>query len=92
MISLTRFEARLLELLPNLPLTVDRVALPETDNVVSAAAEREGRTPTGPLEGRNDVVRAIYGYCQGRYPGIGANTWLPIASFSPRCSLSAWRI
>ena len=45
--GVARFEARLLELLPNPPLTVDQVTLLETDNVVSAAAEREGRTLTG---------------------------------------------
>jgi len=70
MISLTRFEARLLELLPNLPLIVDRVALPETDNVVSAAAEREGRTPTG-FGIRPRTFDAISPTCLWRYRAAG---------------------
>jgi NADH dehydrogenase len=42
-----KLQARVLQLLPNAPLTVDQVLLLEHDNVVSAAAEAEGRTLVG---------------------------------------------
>jgi len=44
---LAKLQARLLQLLPKAPLTVDQVLLLERDNVVSAAAEAEGRTLAG---------------------------------------------
>ncbi len=42
--ALARLEAQFLQLLPNPLLTVDQVKLLETDNVVSAKAEADGRT------------------------------------------------
>jgi NADH dehydrogenase len=42
--GLARFQAKALSILPNPPLTADQVELLKTDNVVSEAAEREGRT------------------------------------------------
>jgi uncharacterized protein YbjT (DUF2867 family) len=42
-----KLQARVLQMLPNAPLTVDQVLLLERDNVVSAAAEAEGRTLAG---------------------------------------------
>lgn len=44
---IARMQASVLELLPGKLLTVDQVKLLETDNVVSAAAEAEGRTLAG---------------------------------------------
>lgn len=45
--ALARLHAFFLEFLPNPPLTRDQVRLLEQDNVVSKAAEREGRTLKG---------------------------------------------
>jgi NADH dehydrogenase len=45
--ALARLHAFFLEFLPNPPLTRDQVRLLEQDNVVSKAAEREGRTLNG---------------------------------------------
>jgi NADH dehydrogenase len=45
--ALARLHAFFLEFLPNPPLTRDQVRLLERDNVVSKAAEREGRTLNG---------------------------------------------
>lgn len=45
--GLARLQARVLQLLPNAPLTVDQVAMLETDNVVSAEAAAAGRTLEG---------------------------------------------
>lgn len=45
--GLARLEARVMELLPNPLLTVDQVTLLESDNVVSAEADEEGRTLSG---------------------------------------------
>ncbi|MCZ8187255.1 MAG: complex I NDUFA9 subunit family protein [Beijerinckiaceae bacterium] len=44
---LARLKASVLEVLPGKMLTVDQVTMLETDNVVSAAAEAEGRTLAG---------------------------------------------
>lgn len=44
---IAKMQASVLELLPGKLLTVDQVKLLETDNVVSAAAEAEGRTLAG---------------------------------------------
>ncbi|MCZ8258965.1 MAG: complex I NDUFA9 subunit family protein [Beijerinckiaceae bacterium] len=44
---LARLQASILEVLPGKMLTVDQVTMLETDNVVSAAAEAEGRTLAG---------------------------------------------
>lgn len=45
--GIARLKAWFLQLLPNPLLTVDQVKLLESDNVVSGAAERDGRTLTG---------------------------------------------
>ncbi|MFC7054335.1 complex I NDUFA9 subunit family protein [Hansschlegelia quercus] len=45
--SAARLQARALQLLPNAPLTVDQVAMLETDNVVSREASVAGRTLEG---------------------------------------------
>jgi NADH dehydrogenase len=45
--TIARIQAFFLELLPNPLLTRDQVILLERDNVVSAEAEREGRTLQG---------------------------------------------
>jgi NADH dehydrogenase len=45
--ALARLQAFFLEFLPKPLLTRDQVSLLERDNVVSAAAEREGRTLKG---------------------------------------------
>ncbi|MFN3483817.1 MAG: complex I NDUFA9 subunit family protein, partial [Rhabdaerophilum calidifontis] len=45
--SLAKWQARLLEMLPNPLLTVDQVTLLERDNIVSARAIAEGRTLEG---------------------------------------------
>jgi uncharacterized protein YbjT (DUF2867 family) len=45
--AVARLQARLMQLLPKPMLTVDQVTLLERDNVVSAAAEAEGRTLAG---------------------------------------------
>ena len=45
--SIARFEAQFLQLLPNPLLTVDQVKLLESDNVVSADADSDGRTLAG---------------------------------------------
>ncbi|WP_420393729.1 complex I NDUFA9 subunit family protein [Acuticoccus sp.] len=42
--GLAAFQAKLLSVLPNAPLTPDQVELLKSDNVVSTEAEREGRT------------------------------------------------
>src|SRR5262249_38075172 len=42
--ALAKFQARFLQLLPKPLLTPDQVELLKVDNVVSAEAEREGRT------------------------------------------------
>lgn len=42
-----KLQARVLQLLPGAPLTVDQVLMLQRDNVVSAAAEGEGRTLEG---------------------------------------------
>ncbi|WP_040577851.1 complex I NDUFA9 subunit family protein [Methylopila sp. M107] len=42
--GLAKAQAKLLQLLPNAPLTVDQVTMLETDNVVSSDAEATGRT------------------------------------------------
>lgn len=42
--GLARTQAKILSILPNPPLTPDQVELLKSDNVVSEAAEREGRT------------------------------------------------
>jgi NADH dehydrogenase len=52
---LARLPALFLQLLPNPMLTVDQVRLLKTDNVVSEAARREGRT----LAGLNVVPRSV---------------------------------
>lgn len=44
---LAKLQGRLLQMLPNSPLTLDQVRLLERDNVVSAEAVSEGRTLTG---------------------------------------------
>lgn len=44
---LAKLQGRLLQMLPNPPLTLDQVRLLERDNVVSAEAVSEGRTLTG---------------------------------------------
>jgi NADH dehydrogenase len=44
---LAKLQAAFLQWLPNPPLTIDQVRLLETDNVVSEAAERAGRTLEG---------------------------------------------
>jgi NADH dehydrogenase len=45
--ALARLQAFFLEFLPKPPLTRDQLRLLEADNVVSAKAEREGRTLKG---------------------------------------------
>jgi uncharacterized protein YbjT (DUF2867 family) len=45
--GLAKFEAMFLQFLPKPPLTPDQVELLKTDNVVSEAARREGRTLAG---------------------------------------------
>jgi NADH dehydrogenase len=45
--ALAKFQAKLLQYLPKPPLTPDQVELLRTDNVVSEAAKREGRTLEG---------------------------------------------
>jgi uncharacterized protein YbjT (DUF2867 family) len=45
--QLAKIQAAFLQWLPNPPLTVDQVRLLETDNVVSEAAKRDGRTLGG---------------------------------------------
>jgi NADH dehydrogenase len=45
--SAARLQARVLQLLPNAPLTVDQVAMLETDNIVSQEASASGRTLEG---------------------------------------------
>ena len=42
-----KLQARVLQLLPNAPLTLDQVLMLQRDNVVSSAAESEGRTLAG---------------------------------------------
>jgi NADH dehydrogenase len=44
---LAKIQASFLQLLPNPPLTLDQVRMLETDNVVSEAAKRAGRTLQG---------------------------------------------
>ncbi len=44
---LAKIQASVLQLLPNPPLTLDQVRMLETDNVVSEAAKRAGRTLQG---------------------------------------------
>jgi NADH dehydrogenase len=44
---LAKLQGAILQFLPNPPLTLDQVRLLETDNVVSAAAKRDGRTLEG---------------------------------------------
>ena len=41
---LAKIQAAFLQWLPNAPLTVDQVRMLETDNVVSEAAKKDGRT------------------------------------------------
>lgn len=53
--GLATAQARLLQLLPGAPLTVDQVEMLKSDNVVSAAAAAEGRT----LEGLGVEPRAL---------------------------------
>ncbi|MFC3691378.1 complex I NDUFA9 subunit family protein [Chenggangzhangella methanolivorans] len=45
--GLAKAQAKILQLLPNAPLTVDQVAMLETDNVVSEDARDAGRTLAG---------------------------------------------
>jgi hypothetical protein len=44
---MAKLKGAVLQLLPNPPLTLDQVRLLETDNVVSAAAIKDGRTLEG---------------------------------------------
>ena len=44
---LAKLQAAFLQLLPKPPLTIDQVKLLESDNVVSEAAKRAGRTLEG---------------------------------------------
>jgi uncharacterized protein YbjT (DUF2867 family) len=45
--GLAKMQAKVLQLLPNAPLTVDQVTMLETDNVVSEEAKAAGRTFEG---------------------------------------------
>lgn len=45
--GIAKLQARVLQLLPNAPLTVDQVTMLETDNVVSGDAKATGRTLEG---------------------------------------------
>lgn len=45
--GVAKLQAKLLQLLPNAPLTVDQVTMLETDNVVSSDAQASGRTLQG---------------------------------------------
>ena len=68
-----KLQAAVLGLLPNPPLTSDQVELLRTDNVVSEAARREGRT----LEGLGVTPRGIEGIVPGylyRYRKAGQFT------------------
>ena len=68
-----KLQAAVMGLLPNPPLTSDQVELLRTDNVVSEAARREGRT----LEGLGVTPRGIEGIVPGylyRYRKAGQFT------------------
>ena len=64
--ALAKFQAQFLQYLPKPPLTPDQVELLKTDNVVSDAAAREGRTlkglgidATAMEDGRADLSLAL---------------------------------
>jgi uncharacterized protein YbjT (DUF2867 family) len=56
---LAKLQAAILQILPNPPLTLDQVRLLESDNVVSEAAKRDGRTLEGLGIAESVAVEAV---------------------------------
>ena len=88
---LAKLQGAVLQLLPNPPLTLDQVRLLESDNVVSEAAKRDGRTLEG-LGIEPVAVEAVVPDYLEQYRPKGQFSIPPTGLLRGRrrCTLAAW--